>query len=117
LALRSGARLAIRITHLCPRTDVRGSPRHSHRVPRTPHRDRMSLPRFSVENPVLVNMMMLVTLVAGSAFAFTLVREMFPESRPNAIAITAIYPAVQPEELEKAITIKVEEAVRDIEGI
>jgi hydrophobic/amphiphilic exporter-1 (mainly G- bacteria), HAE1 family len=77
----------------------------------------MSLPRFSVENPVLVNMMMVVTLVAGSAFAFTLVREMFPESRPNAIAITAIYPAVQPEELEKAITIKVEEAVRDIEGI
>jgi hydrophobic/amphiphilic exporter-1 (mainly G- bacteria), HAE1 family len=77
----------------------------------------MSLPRFSVENPVLVNMMMLVTLVAGTAFAFTLVREMFPESRPNAIAITAIYPAVQPEELEKAITIKVEEAVRDIEGI
>ena len=77
----------------------------------------MSLPRFSVENPVLVNMMMLVTLVAGSAFAFTLVREMFPESRPNAIGISAFYPAVQPEELEKAITIKVEEAVRDIEGI
>lgn len=77
----------------------------------------MSLPRFSVENPVLVNMMMLVTLVAGSAFAFTLVREMFPESRPNAIGISVFYPAVQPEELEKAITIKVEEAVRDIDGI
>jgi hydrophobic/amphiphilic exporter-1 (mainly G- bacteria), HAE1 family len=60
---------------------------------------------------------MVVTLVAGSAFAFTLVREMFPESRPNAIAVTAIYPAVQPDELEKAITIKVEEAVQDIEGI
>ena len=77
----------------------------------------MSLPRYSVENPVLVNMMMLVTLVAGTAFAFTLVREMFPESRPNAIGISAFYPAVQPEELEKAITIKVEEAVRDVDGI
>ncbi len=77
----------------------------------------MSLPRFSVENPVLVNMMMVVTLVAGAALYCTLIREMFPESRASAIAITAIYPAVQPEELEKAITIKVEEAVREIDGV
>ncbi|QDU40530.1 Efflux pump membrane transporter BepE [Maioricimonas rarisocia] len=77
----------------------------------------MSLPRFSVENPVLVNMMMAVVLLAGAAFAFTLVREMFPESRPNKIAIMAVYPAVQPQELEKAITIKVEEAVRDVDGV
>ncbi len=47
----------------------------------------------------------------------TLVREMFPESRPNKIAISAIYPATQPVELERAITIKVEEAVRDVEGV
>ena len=77
----------------------------------------MSLPRFSVENEVLVNMLMLVVLVAGGAFAFTLVREMFPESRPDTIMVTAVYPATQPEELEKAVTIKIEEAVRDITGI
>ena len=77
----------------------------------------MSLPRFSVENEVLVNMFMLVVLVAGGAFAFTLVREMFPESRPDTIAISAVYPATQPEELEKAVTIKIEEAVRDVDGI
>ena len=77
----------------------------------------MSLPRFSVENEVLVNMLMLIVLVAGGVFAFTLVREMFPESRPDTIAVTAAYPATQPEELEKAVTIKIEEAVRDIEGI
>ncbi|MEW4489050.1 efflux RND transporter permease subunit [Thalassoglobus sp. JC818] len=77
----------------------------------------MSLPKFSVENPVFVNMMMIVTLVAGFGFALTLVREMFPESRPNKISITAIYPATQPEELERAVTIKVEEAVRDVDGI
>lgn len=77
----------------------------------------MSLPRFSVENQVLVNMLMVVTLVVGGAFAFTLVREMFPESRPDSIIVMAAYPATQPEELEKAVTIKIEEAVRDIEGI
>ena len=77
----------------------------------------MSLPRFSVENQVLVNMVMLVVLVAGVAFAFTIVREMFPESRADSILIVAAYPATQPEELEKAVTIKIEEAVRDVEGI
>ena len=77
----------------------------------------MSLPRFSVENPVFVNMMMVVTLISGAVFAFTLVREMFPESRPNTIAISAVYPATQPDELERAVTIKVEEAVRDVDGV
>ncbi|MBT4866441.1 MAG: efflux RND transporter permease subunit [Planctomycetaceae bacterium] len=77
----------------------------------------MSIPSFSVRNTVLVNMVMLLVLLAGGIFAFTLVREMFPESRPNKIAVIAVYPGVQPPEIEKAITIKVEEAVRDIEGV
>ena len=77
----------------------------------------MSLPSFSVNNRVLVNMMMLVILVAGTIFAFTLVREMFPETRPNKLLIVAVHPGVQPEEIEKAVTIKIEEAVRNVEGI
>ena len=77
----------------------------------------MSLPALSVKNPVLVNMFMMCTLIGGSVMAMTLVREMFPESRPNAINIVAVYPAVQPQELERAVTIKIEEAVRDIDGI
>ncbi len=77
----------------------------------------MSLPRFSVNNHVLVNMLMLVLLVAGGAFALTLVREMFPESRPDKLSVMVIYPAEQPQEIEKAVTIKIEEALRDIDAI
>ena len=77
----------------------------------------MSLARFSVNNRVLVNMLMLVILLAGGIFAFTLVREFFPESRPNRVMITAVYPGQQPEEVEKSVTIKIEEAVHDIEGV
>ncbi|MCA9057529.1 MAG: efflux RND transporter permease subunit [Planctomycetaceae bacterium] len=77
----------------------------------------MSLPSFSVRNPVLVNMMMLVVLLAGFLFAMTLQREMFPESRPDKLLVSAIYPGVQPADVEKSVTIKVEEAVRSIEGI
>lgn len=77
----------------------------------------MSLPSFSVRNSVLVNMLMLVLLVSGFIFAFTLQREMFPESRPDKLLISAIYPGVQPEDVEKAVTVKIEEAVRSLEGI
>jgi len=77
----------------------------------------MSLPSFSVRNSVLVNMLMLVLLAAGVIFAFTLRREMFPESRPDKLLISAIYPGVQPEDVEKTVTIKIEEAVRSLEGI
>ncbi|MFP6702657.1 MAG: efflux RND transporter permease subunit [Planctomycetaceae bacterium] len=77
----------------------------------------MSLARFSVNNRVLVNMLMLVILLAGGIFAFTLVREFFPESRPNKVRIAAVYPGQQPEEIEKSVTIKIEEAVHDIEGV
>jgi multidrug efflux pump subunit AcrB len=77
----------------------------------------MSFARFSVRNPVFVNMLMLVILAGGTIFALTLVREMFPEFRPNKLIITAIHPGVQPKEIEKAVTIKIEEAVRDVEGV
>jgi len=77
----------------------------------------MSLPSFSVRNSVLVNMLMLVLLAAGVIFAFTLQREMFPESRPDKLLISAVYPGVQPEDVEKTVTVKIEEAVRSLEGI
>lgn len=77
----------------------------------------MSLPSYSVRNPVVVNMLMWVILVAGAIFAFTLQREMFPESRPSKLLISAVYPGVQPADVEKTVTIKLEEAVRSVEGI
>lgn len=77
----------------------------------------MSLPRFSVRNPILVNLLMCVILLCGSLCALTMTREMFPESRPEKLLITTIYPGVSPQEIEKALTIKIEEAVRDVEGV
>lgn len=62
-------------------------------------------------------MLMLVVLAGGSLFALTLVREMFPEFRPNKLIIQAVHPGVLPQEIETAVTIKIEEAVRDVEGV
>ena len=62
-------------------------------------------------------MLMLVVLAGGALFALTLVREMFPEFRPNKLIIRAVHPGVLPQEIETAVTIKIEEAVRDVEGV
>lgn len=77
----------------------------------------MSLPKFSVENPVLVNMLMVALLVAGGYTGLTLTREMFPESRPNQVLIQTVYPGATPEEVEKGISIRIEEAIKDVEFI
>jgi len=77
----------------------------------------MSLPKFSVANGVLVNMLMIVVLVGGALMATSLVREFFPEARPDQMSVMAIYPGVQPEEIEKAVTIKIENAVRYVDGV
>jgi len=76
-----------------------------------------SLPRFSVENPVLVNMIMLTILIGGVIAGLTLVREMFPESRPNVVLISAPYPGATPTEVEKGLALRIEEAVKDLEDI
>ncbi len=76
-----------------------------------------SLPRFSVNNPVLVNLVMWTMLVGGAYSALTLVREMFPEITPNAVLVSTVYPGATPAEVEKGIAIKIEEVIKDIEQI
>ncbi len=75
------------------------------------------IPKFSVENPVLVGVLMITILVGGAYSGSTLVREMFPESRPNQVMITTVYPGATPVEVEKGLAIRLEEAIRDVENI
>ncbi|HUU82686.1 MAG TPA: efflux RND transporter permease subunit [Phycisphaerae bacterium] len=70
-----------------------------------------------MHNPILVNLLMLTILIGGLYCAFTLVREMFPEIRPNQIRITTIYPGATPAEVEKGISIKIEEQVKGLEEL
>ncbi len=76
-----------------------------------------SLPRFSVQNPVLVNLLMWSILIGGGYSAVTLLREMFPEITPNAVMVTTVYPGATPAEVEKGIAVKIEEVIKDLEEI
>jgi len=76
-----------------------------------------SLPAMSVHNPVVVNLMMLTIIGLGIFSSMAIVREMFPESRPDQVMIMTAYPGASPAEVEKGITIKIEEQIKDVEGI
>lgn len=77
----------------------------------------MSLPRFSVNNPILVNLLMWTMVIGGVYSALTLVREMFPEVTPNQINISTTYPGASPADIEEGISEKIEEVVKDIDEV
>ncbi len=77
----------------------------------------MSLASFGVRKPVVANLMMFALVGAGLIFGLDLRREFFPEIRPNLIAITAPYPGAAPDEVERSLAVKIEDAIVDVEGV
>lgn len=73
--------------------------------------------RLSVNNPVLVNLVMTSTIVIGLVALMALPRELFPNIDMNWVFITKVYPGVSPEEIEKLITKPIEDEIQDVEGI
>ncbi len=77
----------------------------------------MSIPKFSVRNPVLVNMITIAVFILGVMFARNLNREVFPAIAYGYIIIVAPYPGASPEEIEKVVTKPIEEEIADVDGI
>lgn len=77
----------------------------------------MSLPRFSVRNPVPVNLVMVAILLFGAWSAISLRREFFPDVTPSRASISLPYPGASPEEVEDALAIKVEDALAELKEI
>ncbi len=73
--------------------------------------------RWSVDNPLLVNLFTLTLLVGGAYAGLRMIREMFPEARPDRILIVTPYPGATPSEIEKGITRKIEEQIKDVDGV
>ncbi|MEO0511657.1 MAG: efflux RND transporter permease subunit [Planctomycetota bacterium] len=77
----------------------------------------MSLPAFGVKKPVVANLLMFAILFMGFMLGSGLTREFFPEVRPNLITVTAPYPGASPDEVEDALTTKIEDAVLDLDDV
>ena len=68
-------------------------------------------------NPVAANLLMLVIIAVGIGSAFNIQRAMFPAFEIEMIYINAPYPSAAPEEVEKGVVLKIEEAINDVDGI
>ena len=64
-----------------------------------------------VHNPVAANLLMLVMVVAGMLTLSTIRQEEFPAIEPDAVQITVEYRGASPDEVEKSICLRVEEAI------
>ena len=72
---------------------------------------------WAVNNAPGMNTLMLTVLIVGTFFATQLQREIFPEFELDIVLVTVPYPGASPEEVEDGICLRIEEAVRSINGI
>ncbi len=68
-------------------------------------------------NPVAANLLMFILIVGGLFSAKIINKEVFPKFEINQVMVRVAYPGAAPQEIEEGITIKIEETIKDIEGI
>ncbi|MFT5209226.1 MAG: multidrug efflux pump subunit AcrB [Flavobacterium sp.] len=69
------------------------------------------------KNPVAANLTMILLIVGGLMGSILVNQEEFPNIDVRAVSITVPYLGAAPEEVEKAVCIRVEEAIKGLEGI
>lgn len=68
-------------------------------------------------NPVVANILMLVILAAGVFSAITVRKEGFPAFAAESVSVTVPIRGGTPENVERGVAIKIEEAIQGVEGI
>ncbi|RMH45266.1 MAG: efflux RND transporter permease subunit [Deltaproteobacteria bacterium] len=72
---------------------------------------------WMAKNPVAANVVMLTLVAGGLILSSKIRREVFPEFDLDIISVSIPYPGASPEEVEKGVSLVVEEAVRGIDGV
>ncbi len=68
-------------------------------------------------NSVAANLLMFGLIIGGLFSAISINKEVFPSFELNLIKVRVSYPGGAPQEIEEGITIKIEEAVKDLQGV
>jgi multidrug efflux pump subunit AcrB len=73
---------------------------------------------WMAQNPVASNVLMLILIVGGLVtLASGIKQEVFPEVELDMVSVGITYPGASPAEVEQAVVLAVEEAVRGIDGV
>jgi len=78
---------------------------------------RQGLISWFAHNHVAANLLMIVIILTGLASAFTIRTQMLPELEFDQVNIDIAFPGASPGEVESGVIARVEEAVRQIEGV
>lgn len=76
-----------------------------------------NLIEYFVKYPILANIVIAITLLAGLATLLGTKKSFFPTQKDKNIIIQVAYPGASPEEMEEGVTLKIEEALTSIAGI
>jgi multidrug efflux pump subunit AcrB len=68
-------------------------------------------------NPVAGNLLMLACVVAGALSFMRMEKEFWPPGRDDGVWVDMSWPGASPEDMESQVTIRVEEATSDLDGI
>ncbi len=82
-----------------------------------PTRMRRGPLAWMARNTVAANLILLVLLIGGLITIPKIKQEVFPEFDLDIVTVSLPYPGASPAEVEKAVTLSVEEAVRGIDGV
>ncbi len=77
----------------------------------------MRLPAFSLKNPVLAQLMLWGIVLFGAVAALSMRRELFPNTTPNAIRVSAEFPGASPVEVETLVILPLEEVLQRVLGV
>lgn len=72
---------------------------------------------YFARNPVASNLLMFLIILMGVFAYMTIQKQMFPSIEVNYINAYITYPGASPQEIEESITIKIEEAIKDLPEI
>ena len=73
--------------------------------------------RFFAGHPTAANLMMAAFLIIGMISVPSLLRETFPRIEPRNVQVNVTYPGASPEDVERAICLRIEDAVDGIENV
>lgn len=69
------------------------------------------------KNSVVANLLMALIIAAGLITLPTITKEIFPEFSLDMISVQVPYLGAAPEEVEEGVSVRIEEAIQDLEGI
>jgi len=69
------------------------------------------------ENHVAANLLMILIVLSGLIFVWTIKQEIFPEIPLDLVTVSVVYRGAAPEDIEESICVKIEEAISGVDGI